>query len=590
MRNQPPLGLVSTIAFRPTALSTLAPSPRATPARLTASAAAKLSRPVLFGLCLVYIVFGLFPRDPWKTDDVIGLAQMWSAAYLQGEAWLLPQVAGVTSASNGPLSMWVGAASILAFGPWIGDVAAGRLPNLLWFAITASSLWYGTYLLGRRAEAQPLALPFGGQPGAADYGRMLADAALLLLIATLGLAWRSHETSFAPAALACQALAFYAVARMLDRPWAGAITLGLALAGAFLTRGGASLGPLLLALPFVLAATGRRGLRAGLLVALPLAAALALAWWVPAAATSAYWMDGWRAWHADFFGPLSLAGASSVLRNAPWFLWPLWPLALLAAWRWRGWYRAPHIAIPTAFGTAALVVLLFIRNPGETELLSLVVPCAVLGALALPTLRRGQVNALDWFAVMAFSVAAFLVWFGWTAALTGWPTQIAANIERQTPDFDLPWLWPAFLMAFLALAAWVTLILWRLRTHPAALWRGSMLSAGGVLVTWVLVNTLWLPSIDYARSYRPVAEGIVAALEREGSGACIRSSGLNLAQRASLAVLEGLVFSFDRSCPLVLQQTTQTTPFETTPGTEILWEGTRPADRVEYYRLLHTGA
>src|SRR5690606_5204877 len=107
---------------------------------------------------------------------------------------------------------WLGGLSVLLFGPLTGEIVAARLPNLLWFAITACSLWYGTYLLGRRTEAQPLALPFGGQPSAADYGRMLADAALLLLLATLGLAWRSHETSAVPAALACQALAYYSFA------------------------------------------------------------------------------------------------------------------------------------------------------------------------------------------------------------------------------------------------------------------------------------------------------------------------------------------------------------------------------------------
>src|SRR5690606_10412211 len=125
---------------------------------------------MLIGLCLVYIVFGLFLRDPWKTDDVVGMAQMWSALHLGGEAWLAPQVAGVTAAHNGPLVMWAGGLSMLAFGPLVGDIVAGRLPNLLWFAITSSSLWYGTYLLGRRSEAQPLALPFGGQPSVHDYG------------------------------------------------------------------------------------------------------------------------------------------------------------------------------------------------------------------------------------------------------------------------------------------------------------------------------------------------------------------------------------------------------------------------------------
>ncbi len=543
---------------------------------------------MLLGLCLVYIIFGLFLRDPWKTDDVVGLAQMWTAVHLGGDAWLVPQVAGVTAANNGPLSMWVGALIMLFFGPLTGDIAAGRLPNLLWFGITATSLWYGTYLLGRRTEAQPLALPFGGQPSEADYGRMLADAALLLFIATLGLAWRSHETSSVPAALACQALAFYSLARMLDRPWLGAFSLGLALAGAFLSRGMASTLPLLLALPLILAATPwRHAVRPVLSLAVPLALVLVLAWWLPASQASSYWMHGWMGWHADFFGLVTAEGAASVLRNAPWFLWPLWPLAILAVWRWRGWYRAPHLLLPMTMSLAALVLLLGVRHPGEAELLALIIPAASLSAFALPTLRRGQVNALDWFAVMAFSVAAFLVWFGWSTAITGWPAKIAGNIERQTPSFDLTFSFWAFLIGALATAAWVALITWRMRAHPAALWRGTMLSAGGVLVSWILLNALWLPSIDYARSYRPVATAIAQALDAEGSGACVRTRNLAMAQRASFAVLEGLVFSFDANCPLMLQQTTQQARHAPLPaGTTVLWQGARPSDRQELYRLM----
>ncbi len=562
-------------------------APRTTPARLTAPAAARLARPVLLTVCLVYIVFGLFLRDPWKTDDVIGLAQMWTAVYEGGDAWLLPQVAGVAASTNGPLAMWLGAISISLLGPWLGDVVAGRVPNLIWFAITTSSVWYGTYLLGRRPEAQPLALPFGGQPAPADYGRMLADAALLLLLATLGLAWRTHETSAVPAALACQALAFYSFARLFDRPYSGAFTLGLALAGAFLSRGFPALLPVLIAIPLVVPFAARAQWRAILTITLPLGLALIAVWLWPAHQRSLYWTHGWLHWHRETFGLITLHGAASTLRNAPWFLWPLWPLALIAAWQWRGWYGAVHLRVPLGVAFGAMITLVCITQPGEPELLALVVPAATLGALALPTLRRGQVNSLDWFAVMAFSVAALLIWFGWMTALTGWPETIASNIDRQTPGFQLPFNVWGFAGALLATIGWVALITWRVRVQPAALWRGSILSAGGVLITWVLLNTLWLPSIDYARSYRPVAAAIKTALAAEGSAACVRSRDLGLAQRASFAVFEGLRFSFDDSCPLVLQQTTKAMRLlSQPPGSIVLWEGARASDRVEHYLLL----
>src|SRR5690606_39269721 len=148
-------------------------------------------------------------------------------------------------AQNGPLITWVGAASLWIFRPFFelfttplgAYIIASRLPNLLWFGIITWSVWYGTYLLGRRPEPQPLALPFGGEPTVRDYGRMIADAALLLILATAGIMWRLHETSEVPAIIAFQALAFYAVALMLYHPISGAVTLAIALAAAFLTRG-----------------------------------------------------------------------------------------------------------------------------------------------------------------------------------------------------------------------------------------------------------------------------------------------------------------------------------------------------------------
>src|SRR5690606_8093102 len=162
-------------------------------------------------------------------------------------------------AQNGPLITWVGAASLWIFRPFFelftthldATIIASRLPNLLWFALITWSVWYGTYLLGRRPEPQPLALPFGGEPTVRDYGRMIADAALLLIIATAGIMWRLHETPEVPGSIAVQALAFYAVARMLDHPLSGAITLGLALAAAFLTRGWIGALPIMLAVPLI---------------------------------------------------------------------------------------------------------------------------------------------------------------------------------------------------------------------------------------------------------------------------------------------------------------------------------------------------
>src|SRR3546814_13855717 len=80
---------------------------------------------------------------------------------------------------------------------------------------------------------------------------MIGDAALLLIVATVGIVWRMHETAEVPALIAFQALAYYSVARMLDHPASGSITLGVALAAAFLTRGWLGALPIMLAVPSI---------------------------------------------------------------------------------------------------------------------------------------------------------------------------------------------------------------------------------------------------------------------------------------------------------------------------------------------------
>lgn len=580
-------------------MTSTTPSHLSTPARLTAPATAKLPRWALFALCAVYILAGLIGREPWKSDDVIGLAQMWTAAYGDPAAWMHPQVAGIAVSQKGPLATWVGGGLMVALAPILDPIMAGRVANVLWFTITASSLWYGVYLLGRRPDAQPLALPFGGQPSPSSYGRMLADAALLLLLATLGFLWRSHETSAEPAALAAQALAFYALARMADRPRSGAITLGVALAAAFLARGLPAVAPLLIALPVLFrpGTTLVREIRWLFMLALPIGIVLSLAWWIPAANANPYWMNGWWHWHGNVFGWISLQGATSAVRNLPWFLWPTLPLALLAAWRWRTHRGMLHVQLPLALGAAAVVMLLFTDRPSDPEFLAFVIPCAALGVFVLPTLRRGLVNALDWFALMSYSFALFVIWLGWTALSTGVPPRLARNIARQTPGFVAEFSVLSIGIAVAATVAWIALVTWRVRTRPAAMWRGSVLSAGGMVVSWLLLMTLWLPSINYSKSYRVVSQGLAQALETEhrvvGKTACVRTIGLGLPQRASFALFDKLVFTNSPDCPLVLIQGSpdQLAIYQRRPdlaGATVRWDGGRASDLRERFRLVRT--
>jgi len=554
---------------------------------------------LLFLLAAAYILTGLLGRDPWKTDDAVGLATMLSALEFGGKAWLLPQIGNASLAQDGPLPLWIGAACIKLLGPFLGEVIASRMTNLIWFSLTIGSVWYGTYLLGRRPEAQPLALPFGGEPTVKDYGRLLADASVLLILATVGILLRMHETSIVPALLACEALAFYALARMLDKPKLGATMLGIALAGAFLTKAWPGLLPALIAIPLAFqprSALWRR--KHWLIWAFLLAITFILAWWLPAKRLDGSWLNEWMHWNTDFFAKPEWDVLLRPIRDLPWFLWPTWPLAGLALWQWRRWLAAPHIWIPASLLLGALLITPFVSEPGEPDYMLFVLPCAVLGAFSLPTMRRGVVNTLDWFGLMCFSVTVVCVWLGWIALHFGIPKGISMNIARQTIGYVPHINWWSVIVALFVTAGWIWVVVWRVRYHPSVLWRGAILCAVGITTTWILLVLLWMPTVDYVRSYRPMSSEIKAELDKLGrtgqSAQCVRAQGLSVGPQASLYVFDRITFTYESSCPIVLQQTSvkqlEDGSAGYAEGAQVIWQGSRGADRFDRYRLLRVPA
>ncbi|UOD51195.1 ArnT family glycosyltransferase [Orrella daihaiensis] len=566
-----------------------------TPARLTALATTRLPAVVLIGLLLMYALLGLFARDPWKTDDVVGLATMLTASAQGGWAWLFPHIGSSALPQASPLPTWIGGLSIDLLGPLTSSIIAARLSTLAWMLLTAFALWYASYLAGRRPEPQPVPLPFGGEPKVTQYGRLLADMSVLFLISTVGILLRTHETSEAPALLACQALAILGAVRLLDKPWQGTIILALSITGAFLTAGAMAGLPLWVAsLIIVIPKTPLHARRLQVWIALALAPLLVFIWWAAVNAVNPIWASEWWFWNRPELQISYLEKHLNAWRDLPWFLWPTWPLAVLSLWNWRKQGLAPHVWIPGVFALVQLLNIMFTPSPGELDYMALTVPCAMLAAFSVPTLRRAVVNTLDWFALMVFSVSGAVVWLGWTTQQTGWPEKLAANIARQTVGYDSTISWGAFAMALVITGTWIGLIIWRLKLHPKFAWRGALLSAMGLTSTWILLVLLWMPTVDYVRSYRPMAaevrQTIDQANQQAGQFLCAQSSGLSVGPRASLYVFEGIEISRDERCPLLIQQTTAERLQQGLAGFDrnarVLWTGSRGADRFDRYRVL----
>ena len=454
-------------------------------------------------------------------------------------------------------------------------------------------------MLGRRPAAQPPALVFGGQPDPRDYGRTLADGAVLIFIGTAGLLTRMHESSSDAAMLSMLLIAMYAMARSLERPIPGALWMAAALIGLGLSAGlllGLTVGLAWLALLLI-----HPDLRAAridfvrLTAPLTLAGLLiwpALAWWL--LPDGAAYLDNLTQYRAGTFGLVPVSALAIYAKNLGWYTWPAWPLAAWGVWSWRHHIATAHMAFPLALLMATGTTLLLGTDFSEANMLALLPALTVLATFGLPTLKRGAANGIDWFSLMIFSCAALLIWLGWVAMTTGFPPKIAANFARQTAGFLPGFNAGAFVLALLASVAWIVLVHWRLSRHPKSLWRSVVLSAAGLTLSWFLLMSLWLPSINYSKTYRVVASQL-AGLVRDD--ACLQSENLGLAQRASFAYFSGLHFApiaIDGSqpeCAFLLRQDHQRQILPTQPaathgtGWEQIWEGQRPSDRDERFRL-----
>jgi len=223
-------------------------------------------------------------------------------------------------------------------------------------------------------------------------------------------------------------------------------------------------------------------------------------------------------------------------------------------------------------------------------LLALLPPLAVLATFGLPTLKRGAINAIDWFSVMTLSAIAGFIWLGWIAKQTGWPPKLAGNVFKLAPGFQPEFNVFALLIALATSVGWLLLLRWRLGRRPSVLWRAVVLSTGGLVLCWLLLMTLWLPWLNYAQSYASVAGEMRQHLPADYR--CVDTNDLGSAQRASFAYLGELRFSRpgDARCDLLLVQDdglrkrgAQMKKIE--GDLTLLWQGRRPADRHEFYRL-----
>ena len=498
-----------------------------TPAIVAQNAVRPLPRIALWLFCLAYLVPGLVGREPWKGEELQVFGQMLALA--QGQSnWLHPTVWGQTLPLDAPLAYWMGAWAIGLAPSWLSAGSAARIPFALLLALTMFSTWKAAYYLGLGARAQPVAFAFGGEAKPKDYARTIADSATLALIACLGLALLSHEATPMLMQFSFFGCAFLGASALPYHPFKSSMALVVALAG--LSFSGAPTLSVLLATGVACIIFFDKENENTSLLRIYAYALLACALGIAAIAhyfdlfhwrisTTARDWNNWR-------------GLVDLL---VWFMWPAWPLVLWTLWQWRrqwlsqNWSR--HLVLPLWFIALALCVAFMTRTEDQTLMLVLP-PMATLAAFALPTFRRSFSAFIDWFTLIFFTGCAFIIWVIWIAMQTGWPPQPAANVARLAPGFVPSFSVLAFVFALMATAIWAWLVKWRVGRHRQAIWKSLVLPSGGAALCWLLLMSLWLPLLDFARSYVPWVQQIQQTMKAQGGSSfdCMMTYGLNVGQ------------------------------------------------------------
>jgi len=509
-----------------------------TPAIVAQNAVRRLPRVALLLLCAAYLMPGLIGRGPWKSADVAAYGYMAElAASTEGwMRWLDPLLLGLRPETPALFPYWIGALAIKLAPAWVHPDLAVRIvfALLLWGAFMAT--WYAVYYLARTPNAQPVAFAFGGEARPTDYARAIADGALLALIACLGLAQLGHETTPALAQLFFIAYLFYGAAALPYHRLSASLALivgalGLSLSGAptvMMTLGAGAAALVVI--------DRRRSAQNTPDDEVPLYAPnapLVIAGVALLAGLLAVGLGLWQ-WQIVLPGQHASKTLGADLRSQGrlllWFTWPAWPLALWTLWRWRRQLTARHVALPFWFALVPLAAT-WSTDFSERSLLLALPALATLAAFALPTFRRSAAALIDWFTLLFFSGAAFIIWAYWIAMQTGLPPKMAASVARLVPGYVPQFSWLTLLFALAATLAWCWLVRWRTGRHRAALWKTLVLPGGGAALCWLLGTTLWLPALDHALSYAPQVRAIS---ERVGNAPCIAALSLSRAHVAAL--------------------------------------------------------
>jgi hypothetical protein len=186
---------------------------------------------------------------------------------------------------------------------------------------------------------------------------------------------------------------------------------------------------------------------------------------------------------------------------------------------------------------------------------------------------------------MSFTFFIAIGWFYWSALELGIPAKLHGHLHTIRHGYDFGFHWLPFVLGLTYTAAWFVLLfkLKKSAERPLIVW------AGGITAAWALLATLFIGWVDTQKSYRSMIADMGRAMPAQYR--CMASRELGEAQRAMLHYFAGIktlrveTKAKASSCDLLLVQGLPLDESVMTAGWKKIWEGHRPGDKDERFRL-----
>ncbi len=518
---------------------------------------------LLLVLCLIWVLLGLTGHAPWKPLESTGINIVKNI--LDNGQLLAPLASDSSALETPPLYYLSAAASAELLSPWLAIHDGARLINALWLS---------------------LMLLMVGLSGRELWGNGAGRHATLIMLGSIGLVVSAHSLSAEVAGLTASATGFYALALARRSPRPASLLLATALCLGFLSYGlitalALMSSALLLALMFKpwrnLSFT--KVLMVGVLLSsVPIGLWLLMLYRDQANLLNAWWLA-----NLNSFNP---SHHVYFLRILLWYAWPALPLALLGLWHYRQQLLVKaRFQLILVFFTCHVFFLGWLASARDINALPLLLPLTVLAAGSIEHLKRGMAAALNWFGVLLFGLIGSLIWLGWLAMMTGYPTKIKQRMAFLSGTEQLHFSWLALAMALIVTAIWLFVCIRARQTNKSTVSNWAV----GMTFGWSLLMTLWLPLLDSAKSYQLVFSSLNKALTKNDD--CINS--LHIERQQGLLVnyytdikLKPVENAQQAGCDLLLVFDRKGgAPFQPDAHWQNSWSGKRPADRKEGFRL-----